>query len=44
MVFASLLIISSGTDLYAQLKKETTNILEVVSEMNIRPGNVACVL
>lgn len=41
MVFTSLLVISSGTDLYAQLKKESTNLLEVVSEMNIRPGNVA---
>lgn len=41
MVLTFILIISSGTAIYAQQKTESNNQLEIVSEMTIRPGNVA---
>lgn len=41
MVLTFILIISSGTAIYAQQKTERNNQLEIVSEMTIRPGNVA---
>ncbi|MFK7050625.1 Major royal jelly protein [Flavobacterium columnare] len=41
IVFAFLLIISFETNVYAQLKADKNSQLEIVAEMQIRPGNVA---